>query len=118
MGPSKSTGTASPLFTNKSSPLPISCNALPTLPPPTITAGASFLAVAADAAAIAIGTANLALETEGLRDSERRRKEKRAEAEQETANRVLLALAMVIIMGFDDVVASHGFGWTNLNSMV
>ena len=86
MGPSKSTGTGSPLFTNKSSPLPISCNALPTLPPPTITAGATFLAVEAEKA-IATGTTS-------LRDSERRGRERRVGMEEERANRVVLALAI------------------------
>uniref|UniRef100_A0A7C9ALY7 Uncharacterized protein n=1 Tax=Opuntia streptacantha TaxID=393608 RepID=A0A7C9ALY7_OPUST len=42
MGPSKSRGTDSPLFTSKSSPSPMSCNILPTRPPPTITAGTTL----------------------------------------------------------------------------
>ena len=42
MGPSKSSGTNSPRRTRRSSPVPISCKALPTLPPPTMTAGATL----------------------------------------------------------------------------
>ena len=46
IGPLKSSGTESPLFTTKSSPLPMSCRALPTLPPPTITAGVTLVLMA------------------------------------------------------------------------
>lgn len=45
MGPGKSRGTGSPLFTNTSSPLPMSWRAFPTRPPPTITAGKTFVMV-------------------------------------------------------------------------
>lgn len=47
IGPAKSSGTGSPLLTSKSSPLPISCNALPTRPPPTMTAGTTLVVVEA-----------------------------------------------------------------------
>jgi len=53
MGPSKSSGTGSPRRTRRSSPVPMSCKALPTLPPPTMTAGTTLAggAVAVVAAA-------------------------------------------------------------------
>lgn len=44
MGPSKLRGTDSPRRTRKSWPVPMSCKALPTLPPPTMTAGATLVA--------------------------------------------------------------------------
>ena len=45
MGPSNSRGTDSPLRTRMSWPVPMSCKALPTLPPPTMTAGTTLVAV-------------------------------------------------------------------------
>lgn len=47
IGPGKSIGTGSPLFTSKSSPAPICCRAFPTRPPPTMIEGITFVAVVA-----------------------------------------------------------------------
>lgn len=51
MGPSKSRGTGFPLLMRTSLPEPMSCKALPTLPPPTMTAGTTLVGAltAADA---------------------------------------------------------------------
>ena len=53
MGPSKLSGTDSPRRTRRSWPVPMSCKALPTLPPPTMTAGATLVAGAAMVVAMA-----------------------------------------------------------------
>lgn len=53
MGPSKSAGTGWPRPTRKSRPSPRSCSALPTLPPPTITAGMTAVLVAMPSDALA-----------------------------------------------------------------
>lgn len=54
IGPGKSIGIASPLFTSRSPPPPISCRAFPTRPPPTMMEGITLVAVVAAAMEVII----------------------------------------------------------------
>ena len=87
MGPAKSSGTESPLFTRRSSPEPMPCRALPTLPPPTITAGATWVAIADEALTLNLNL-NLNLIGGVGFEGERRREEVVAETD---------AVAMVVL---------------------
>ena len=74
MGPAKSRGTGSPLFTRRSSPEPMSCRALPTLPPPTITAGTTLVAIADEALTLNLNLNLNLVGREGF-EGERKREE-------------------------------------------